>query len=226
MPFRGAAVCSRGIADMGKINREDMLELTRRMTLKRNCFDRIAGAYLDEEGFVDGTFNKHFQKLSQKDQQDNINIAKAIPFSDTNVQLKEYAFTEADRRPGSIWQLLMALNECGLKNDAMLDTFYEEFGQRYRTGKNYAIYFFHGSYDVPLKANDKESLWESEEVYRFLVCAVCPVGGDYEPGEPECGFLFPAFKDRSSDTERVNVFAADGNFGKAGGVGEILFSGE
>lgn len=28
---------------MGKINREDMLELTRRMTLKRNCFDRIAG---------------------------------------------------------------------------------------------------------------------------------------------------------------------------------------
>ncbi len=53
---------------MGKINREDMLELTRRMTLKRNCFDRIAGAYLDEEGFVDGTFNKHFQKLSTKDQ--------------------------------------------------------------------------------------------------------------------------------------------------------------
>ena len=112
---------------MGKINREDMLELTRRMTLKRNCFDRIAGAYLDEEGFVDGTFNKHFQKLSQKDQQANLDIAKVIPFSDTNLQLKEYAFSEADRRPGSIWQLLMALNECGLKNDAMLDTFYEEF---------------------------------------------------------------------------------------------------
>jgi hypothetical protein len=142
MPFRGAAVCSRGIADMGKINREDMLELTRRMTLKRNCFDRIAGAYLNEEGFVDGTFNKHFQKLSQKDQQDNLNIAKAIPFSDTNVQLKEYAFTEADRRPGSIWQLLMALNECGLKNDAMLDTFYEEFGQRYRKGKAMPFIFF------------------------------------------------------------------------------------
>ncbi len=209
---------------MGKINREDMLELTRRMTLKRNCFDRIAGAYLDEEGFVDGTFNKHFQKLLQKEQQANLDIAKAIPFSDTNVQLKEYVFGEADRKPGSIWQLLMALNECGLKNDAMLDTFYEEFGQRCRMDRSYAIYFFHGSYDVPLKASDKESLWESEEVYRFLVCAVCPVSGDYEPGEPECGFLFPAFKDRSSDTGRVNVFAADGIFGKAGGMEEILFS--
>lgn len=208
---------------MGKINREDMLELTRRMTLKRNCFDRIAGAYMDGEGFVDGTFNKHFQKLSAKDQQANLDIAKAIPFSETNVQLKEYAFGEADRKPGSIWQLLMALKECGLKNDAMLDVFYEEFGSKYSADGSYAVYFFHGSYDVPLKASDRESLWESEEVYQFLICAVCPVNGDYEPGAPECGFLFPAFKDRSSDTEWIDVFAADGDFGRAGRMGEILF---
>ena len=115
---------------------------------------------------MDGTFNRHFLKLSQKEQQANLGIAKAIPFSDTNVQLREYVFGEADRRQGGIWQLLMALNGCGLKNDAILDTFYEEFGQKYRTDKSYAIYFFHGSYDVPLKAGDKESLWESEEVYQ------------------------------------------------------------
>ena len=197
---------------MGKINREDMQELTRRMTLKRNCFSRIAGAYLDEEGFVDGTFNKHFQNLSAKDQQLNLDIAKAIPFSDTNVQLREYSFTEASRKPGSIWQLLMALKECGLKNDAMLDVLYEEFGKRYQADGAYAIYFFYGSYDVPLKASDKESLWESEEVYQFIICAVCPVSGDYEPGEPECGFLFPAFKDRSSDIQRIDVFQAAGKF--------------
>lgn len=46
------------------IDREDMLELTRRMTVSRNCFSRIAGAYMDEEGFIDGTFNTHFLKLS------------------------------------------------------------------------------------------------------------------------------------------------------------------
>ena len=209
---------------MGKISREDMLELTRRMTLTRNCFDRIAGAYLDEEGFVDGTFNKHFQRLSSKDQKTNLELAKAIPFSDTHVQLKEYAFGEADRKPGSIWQLLMALKECELKNDAMLDVFYEEFGQRYRTDHSYAIYFFHGNYDIPLKAGDKESLWESEEVYQFLICAVCPVSGDYEPGKPECGFLFPAFKDRSSDIYRIDVFAADGQSRQAEDLGEILFA--
>ena len=34
-----------------KINRNDMLELTRRMTLSRNCFVRAAGAYIDAEGY-------------------------------------------------------------------------------------------------------------------------------------------------------------------------------
>ena len=215
---------TEGWTDMEKINREDMLELTRRMTLKRNCFDRIAGAYMDEEGFVDGTFNKHFQKLTAKEQQINLDIAKAIPFSDTNVQLREYVFREADRKQGSMWQLLMALKECGLKNDAMLDVFYEEFGSKYRIDSNYAVYFFHGSYDLTLKASDKESLCESEEVFQFLICAICPVSGDYEPGEPECGFLFPAFKDRSSDIHRIDIFRKDGKAVHGERVEEILFS--
>ena len=84
---------------MNQINREDMLELTRRMTLKRNCFDRIAGAYLDRDGFVDGTFNKNFRQLSLPDQQKNLDIAKTIPFSETNVALKE-SFRGRRKSPG------------------------------------------------------------------------------------------------------------------------------
>lgn len=194
---------------MGKIDREDMLELTRRMTLKRNCFSRISGAYLDEEGFVDGTFNQHFQKLKPSEQQAKLEIAKAIPFAETNVNLTEYEFRREDEKAGSVWQLLMALRSCELKNDAMLDVFYELVGEKYHADGDYAVYFYYGNYDVPLKASDKESLWESEEVYSFLICAICPVHGDYEPGEPECGFLFPAFKGRSSDEHRINIFQAD-----------------
>lgn len=194
---------------MGQINREDMLELTRRMTLQRNCFFQIAGAYLDRDGFVDGTFHKHFKNLSAQDQRRNLEIAKAIPFSKTNVELKEHHFEKADQRPGSAWQMLMALLACELKDDAMLDVFYESFGEIWKADGDYAVYFFYGSYDVPIKASDKERLWESEEVYRFLICAVCPVSGDYEPGEPECGFLFPAFSDRSADTDRIDVFFSD-----------------
>lgn len=191
------------------IDREDMLELTRRMTLKRNCFARLAGAYMDEEGYVDGTFNTSFLKLSEKERSEKLAIAKAIPFSETNVNLKEYRFRKEQERAGSVWQLLMGLKECGLKNDALPDLLYELVGERYHSSRPYAVYLFYGAYDVPLKANDKERLWESEEVYQFIICAVCPLTGEYEPGEPECGFLFPAFTDRSSDIHGIAVFQAD-----------------
>lgn len=54
------------------------------------------------------------------------------------------------------------------QNDALNETFYELVGEHYQSvGKDYAVFLFHGTYDVPLKASDKESLWESEEVYDF-----------------------------------------------------------
>ena len=40
------------------INREDMLALTRRMTVKRTSITRIAGGYMDIDGFIDGTGEK------------------------------------------------------------------------------------------------------------------------------------------------------------------------
>ena len=169
------------------INREDMLELTRRMTPSRTCMDRIAGGYMDEDGFLDGSFNIHFLKLSGEEKAKNLALAKAVPFSKTNEQLKEYEFSSTQERPGSLWQLLMAMREARLKQD-------------------YAVFLFHGTYDVPLKASDKESLWESEEVYDFLVCTISPLEGEYEPGEPEWGFLFPAFSDRSTEIHRIDIF--------------------
>ena len=209
---------------MNKINREDMLELTRRMNINRNCFTRISGAYFDEEGFVDGTFNTNFLKLSQKDQKRNLAIAKVIPFSKTNINLKEYGFADEDKKPGSTWQLLMALKDCELKNDALLDVFYEVVGEKYHSKGEYAVYFFHGVYDIPVKAKDKASLDDSVEVYKFIICAICPVYGDYEPGEPECGFLFPAFKDRSSDMDGIEIFNADAQHPHRELLEDIIFT--
>lgn len=100
------------------INREDMLELSRRMTPARTHFDRIAGAYFDEEGFVDGTFNTHFLKLSTTEKKNKLEIAKAVVLAETNEQLKDYRIPESERKPGSIWQLLDGIKESGLQNDA------------------------------------------------------------------------------------------------------------
>jgi len=189
------------------INREDMLELTRRMTPKRASFTRIAGAYMDGDGEIDGSFNTNFLNLSFEEKDKNLAIAKTIPFSETNEQLKEYTFFSNGK--GSVRQLLMGMRQCGLKNDALMYTFYEHVAEHYQAKGEYAIFVFHDRYDIPVKASDKERLGESEEVYEYLICAICPLEGEYEPGKPECGFLFPAFSDRSCDMEHVAVFQAD-----------------
>lgn len=188
------------------INRDDMLELTRRMTPSRNCFFRIAGAYMDEEGYADGTFNLHFGKLGAPETRKNLELAKAIPFSRTNEQLTEYRFAKGAAKQKSMWPLLMALKEKGLKEDGLLELLYELMGESLRMSSPYSIFLFYGAYDVPVKGTDGQWLEGSEEQYAFLVCAVSPLAAEYEPGRPEFGFLFPAFSERSSDPAAIYVF--------------------
>lgn len=195
--------------EQNMINREDMLELTRRMTLARASMSRIAGCYVDKDGDFDGSFNTNFLKLSAAERTKKLKLAKAIPYSETNVNLKKYEFSAAAQKPGSMWQLLMGMKECGLKNDALMDTFYDVMMENYHSNSAYSILVFRGNYDIPLKASDKESLWESEEVYDYMICAICPLAEEYEPMNPVCGFLFPAFTDRSGDLNHIAIFEAD-----------------
>lgn len=191
------------------IDREDMMELTRRMTPARTSFTRIAGCYMDADGEIDGTFNTNFLKLSGREKEKNLKLAKTVPYGRTNEQLRAYRFPQGQPGPGSVRQLLTAVKECGLKNDALMETFYELAGEHFRKTAPYAVFVFHDRYDVPVKAGDKERLGESEEVYEYLICVICPLAGEYEPGPPECGFLFPAFSGRSADLSQVLIYDAD-----------------
>lgn len=192
-----------------KIDREDMLALTRRMTVKRSSITRIAGAYMDPNGFVDGTFNTRFLKLSGSDKAKNLEIAKAIPFAETNRNLRRYVIPEVSRGRESMYQLLMGARTSGLENDALLDIFYEMLAERYRAEQEYGVFLFHDRYDIPAKAADHVRLGESEQMFEYLICAVCPVTGDYEPGEPECGFLFPAYAQGGALINCIDIYQAD-----------------
>lgn len=161
---------------------------------------------MDRDGYVDGTFNTNFLKLSPADKEKNLALAKAVPFSETNVNLKRYPFPKEQMAAGTMWQLLNGIKKSGLKNDALMDIFYEIVGEQYRSYGDYAVYMFHDRYDIPVKAADHERVGESEEVYEYLICIFASVSGDYEPGQPECGFLYPAFCDRSSDWNYVDIY--------------------
>ena len=124
------------------------------MTVKRTSMTRIAGGYLDMDGYIDGTFNTGFLKLSPDEKEKNLQIAKVIPFADTNQNLKEYAFSSEKMKGDSMWKLLMGMRVCGLKNDALMETFYEIVGEQYQAMGDYAVYVFHDRYDIPAKGKD------------------------------------------------------------------------
>lgn len=191
------------------IRREDMLELTRRMTVQRHCLTRIAGAYLDADGIIDGTFNTFFRRLDTIEQQEKLAICREIPFSETNVNLKEYLLPQAGEQGADVISMLELLNQCGLENDGLLEVLYEVMGERYHTDQDFCILVFHGIYDIPRKGSDKVRQWESESVYRFLMVAFCPLYEDYEPGLPEFGFLYPAYCGGGADVSRMNVYHYD-----------------
>ena len=88
------------------INREDMLALTRRMTVKRTSITRIAGSYMDIDGFIDGTFNTSFLNLNPAEQEKNLALAKKVPFAKTNKNLKEYKFCDDRRNPDADFHTL------------------------------------------------------------------------------------------------------------------------
>ena len=188
------------------LRREDMLELTRRMTPARSSLDRIAGCYYDADGDADGSFNIHFLNLTTAEKEKNLRIAKAIPFSETNVQLTEMDFPGETRESGDMMRMLDALMESGLKNGALLETFCDVVAERQPKGNAFAVYVFHGIYDIPRIGTDKAEQWESEEVYEYLICSISPVSGDYEAGEPVCGFLYPSFYERSRDLFHIALY--------------------
>ena len=133
------------------LNRSDMLELTRRMIPARSSVDRIAGCYFDEEGYANGSFNTSFLGMPLSERAKNLKLAKVIPFGETNKQLQEIDFPGETKQSGDMMRLLDAIKECGLKNDALLETFYEVIGEKQPKGDPFAIILFHGIYDIPRK---------------------------------------------------------------------------
>lgn len=78
-----------------------------------------------------------------------------------------------------------------------MDTFYDLVIENYSYVGNYLILVFHDAYDVMTKTSDNNKLDESEEVYEYLLCAICPVtltkpGLGYREDENRIGPRHPA----------------------------------
>lgn len=210
------------------MNKKDILEIKRRFKKEACTFTRMCGCYVDADHNKITKIGETFLNLEDEEFYKYLEIAKKVLSGTIGNNLLELEFPLAEETVGGRQQFLMGLRESKLKNDDLLDTFYDMIIDSYDYVGNYLILIFHDAYDVMTKTSDNGKLDESEEVYEYLLCAICPVNltkpglgyredenriglriRDWVVGAPDTGFVFPAFTDRSTDIHSVMFYTRD-----------------
>lgn len=222
------SVKTDGCRTEGSMNKKEIHEIKRRFT-KRGCtFTRMCGCYVDGEHNKVMTLGETFLNLEEDDFFKYLDIAKKVLSGKPGNQLLELEFPLEEEAVGGKQRFLMGLKESELKNEELLDTFYDLVIEHYAHAGNYLILLFHDVYDVMKRTKDSMDLDESEEVYEYLICAICPVDltkpglgyreeencirsrvRDWVVGMPDAGFVFPAFTDRSPDIHSILFYNKD-----------------
>lgn len=207
------------------MNKKDVLEIKRRLKKEECTFTRMCGCYVDGERNRIVELGETFLNLEDEEFYKYLEIARKTLSGTIGNNLLELEFPLEEESVGGKQQFLMALRDSLLKNDELLERFYDLIIDNYNYPGNYLILIFHDAYDVMTKTNDNNKLDESEEVYEYLLCAICPVTlskpglgyredenrigpriRDWVVGAPETGFIFPAFTDRSTDIHSVMCY--------------------
>lgn len=210
------------------MTKKDILELKKRFTKNGCTFTKLTGCYVNSEREIILEFDETFLNLEDDEFFKYLEIAKKSLSGTIGNNLLELEFPLEEEKVGGKQQFLMGLKESRLKNPELLRTFYQLVIDNYSHAGNYLILLFHDSYDVISKTNDNLKLDESEEVYEYLICAVCPVSlskpglgylelenrigprnRDWVVEAPDTAFIFPAFTDRSSDIHSLMFYTKD-----------------
>lgn len=210
------------------MNKKDVLELKKRFTKNGCTFTKLSGCYIDAEKNKLVNIQETFLNLDEEEFYKYLDIAKKTLSGTVNNNLLELHFPLQEETPGGKQQFLMGIRESQLKNPDLLDRFYDLIIENYDYSGNYLILLFHDVYDVMKKTSDNMKLDESEEMYEYFICAICPVTlskaalgyredehrigsriRDWIVGAPDTGFIFPAFTDRSTDIHSVMFYTKD-----------------
>ena len=205
------------------MEKKEVLELKRRLKKETCTISKLAGCYVNSAKEKVVTFKDDFMSLSDEEVHKYLEIANKALSGTVGNNLIELAFPDEE---GGMRTSMLALKNSKLMDDTVLEGFYDRVISSFTFEGHYLVLLFYDIYDVPKKTTDGMKLDESEEVYDYIICAICPVrltkaGLGYIEGEnkiaprirdwivevTDTGFLYPAFSDRSADIHHVMVYA-------------------
>lgn len=207
------------------MRKKDILELKKRFKKDHCTFTKMCGCYVNGEKNILLKFRETFLNLEEDDYFKYLEIAKKVLSGTIGNNILELNFELNEEHINEKQLSFMKLKNSGLKDDALVDEFFNSIIENYDYTGNFLILIFHDAYDVITKTKDNIKLDESEEVYEYILCAICPVElskaglryfeqeneiksrvRDWVVEAPSNGFVFPAFINRSSDVNSVMYY--------------------
>lgn len=209
------------------MNKKDILEIRKQFSHENCCITRICGCYVDAEKEKRMEFREAFLSLPEEETFKYFDLFKQTLAGSVGKNLLTLEFPLEQEQIGGTQDALLRLRDSKLKDDDLLNEFYDKVIEHYDFGENYLILLIHAVYDIPGKASDGKEMFDaSEDVYEHILCSICPVSlskpglcydsqdsaikdrtRDWIVNPPQKGFLFPAFNDRTADIHEVLYFS-------------------
>ncbi len=212
-------------------------------TIQECGISRLAGCYVNGEGSKVKTFSELFLNLPEEEMYKYLEIFRRTLSGTPGKNLFDAAFISSENvSSDSGKELLDRIRKSELKDDDVLNLFYDKVIEHYNYVGNYLILLIYQSYDIPGMTSDGIEMDDaSDEVYNYILCSICPMkltkpglGFDDDLGEihtlrqifavelPETGFLYPAFNERSSDDSTILYSCRNTKYLQDGLIDKVL----
>lgn len=211
--------------------KKEISEIKRLFTPSNCSISRICGCYVDGEKNKKAEFREAFLSLPEEDMFKYFEILRKNLSGTLGKNLLNLEFPLDAEMEGGPHEFLLNLRNSKLKDNELLDAFYDRIIETYDHVGNYLILLIHDAYDIPGRTSDGIEMEDaSDEVYSYIMCCICPVDlskpglsynelennfqnrvRDWVVAMPELGFLFPAFNDRSTDLHSTLYYSKNGD---------------
>lgn len=208
---------------------KEISEVRRHLRRDRSNITHIYGCYVNDNKEIISEFKQSVGMMPENESDKYFALLRRSLSGSLGKNLIDITFKTSQVADSPEHKLLMALRESRLEDEEKRLEFYQKIIDTVVLEGNYLILLGCDSYDVPFKSKDDSFQKDSsEEVYRFLLCCICPVKQTkanlhYIPEEkvfhdgamnqmvsaPALGFLFPAFDNRSTNIYNALYYTHD-----------------
>ena len=211
------------------MNDKEIGEIRRHLRRDRSNITKIYGCFVNDNKEIITEFSQSTGIMPENEGDKYFALFKRVLSGAIGKNLIDITFKTSQVANSPEHKLLMDLRASKLADDELLHGFFQKIIDSVVMEGNYLILIGCDSYDVPFKGKDDLSDSDkSEEVYTYIVCAICPVKQTkpnlhYVPEEklfhdgamnqpvsaPVLGFLFPAFDNRATNIYNALYYTHD-----------------